>query len=105
MVQRIGATRPHRIFLTEHMAKLGVSDQRLADRLDVSRETVTRWRKYWNRLNPNKLAEIAAALDIAPQELWQHPDRPSVDALLRDEPDDVVKQIAAALSVTRKTGT
>ena len=104
MVTRIGPTRPRRLYLTEHMERRGLTDDRLAGRLDVARETVTRWRKYQNRLNAPKIAQIAAAMEMEPWELWQHPDRPSVDALLSDASDAEVRRLAEAVTVLRKTG-
>jgi transcriptional regulator with XRE-family HTH domain len=108
MVTRIRTTRPHRVYLAEWMAKLGTNDERLAGRLNVARETVTRYRNYPNRLNPAKLAQIAEALDIEVWRLWQDPARPSIDELLAGQDNETVERIARsldALGVIRKTGT
>lgn len=71
------------------MEARGLSDERLADRLDVSRETVWRWRKQQHRLNPEKIAIIAKALDIEPQALWEPPGQISLDALVKDAPEEL----------------
>lgn len=108
MVTRIGSRRPPKVYLEEWMKKLGIDDARLAGRLNVARETVTRYRNYQNRLNPAKMAQIAHALGIEPWRLWQHPDRPSVDELLEAKDDDTVKRIVRSLEelgIIGKTGT
>lgn len=61
------------------MEHLGLSDDKVAGRIwvdgkeGVDRVTVTRWRKHQNRLNPEKIAALANALDITPEELWRPP--------------------------------
>lgn len=71
------------------MAKREVDDKRLAGRLGVARETVTRYRGQPHRLNTEKLAQVAFALDLEPEDLWRHPDRPSLDAMVKNAPDDL----------------
>lgn len=68
------------LYLTEWMEYRGIGDNELAGRLvlsdkpdGVSRETVTRWRYDQRRLDPEKIAALAAALDIEPWQLWQPP--------------------------------
>jgi len=61
------------------MVKLNVSDEELAKRMRVRRETVWRWQDAPNRLNPQKIAQIAEKLGIEPVDLWRHPDRISLD--------------------------
>lgn len=74
----------------------GLSDEGLAAKLGVDRVTVTRYRNQQHRLNPDKQAAIAKALDIEPSELWYPPTgRPSIDALLRGAPDEAVEKLAA----------
>jgi transcriptional regulator with XRE-family HTH domain len=83
------------------MEHRSVSDEKLANRLNVARETVTRWRNQQHRLNPGKIAALAAALDLEPEDLFRPPTaRPSLDSLVRDAPDelqntvtDVVKRL------------
>jgi transcriptional regulator with XRE-family HTH domain len=90
MVARIHSHRRGYLFLKEWMEHRRLSDERLAGRLDVARETVTRWRNQQHRLNPDKIARLASALDIDPTELWRSPaGPPSIDAMVRDVPEDV----------------
>src|SRR5690349_7208577 len=89
MVPRIGPKRAPKLFLSEWMDNRGLSDERLAGRLGVERETVNRWRNHPQRLSLPRIEEIAQAHDCEPADLWRHPGRPSADALLRDAPDDI----------------
>lgn len=102
MVTQIRKGARRHLYIEEWMAYRGLSDERLANRLGVARETVTRWRGQQHRLNPDKIAAIASALDCDPTELWRPPDRPSLDAIMKDAPKDV--QDMAADIVQRLVG-
>lgn len=78
-----------RLFIAEWIEFRGLSDEKVANRIGVARETIWKWRTQPQRLDPNKLAALAEALDIEPQELWFPPSRPSLDAMVRDAPDDL----------------
>lgn len=104
MVPRIGPKVPRRIFLSEWMDKRQLSDERLADRLEVERETVNRWRNYPQRLSLPRIEDIAAALDIEPADLWRHPDRPSADALLRGAPEELQNSAVEMLKIFMRSG-
>lgn len=93
------------LYITEWMEQRGLNDEKLGNRFNppVDRTTVFRWRKEQHRLNPEKIAALAKALDLTPQELWQPPrpdDQPSLDALveaaspdLRATVTDVVRRL------------
>lgn len=88
------------------MEERGLSDEKLAKKLGVARETVTRWRNQQHRLNPDKIAAIAGALDLEPSQLFSPPapsNRPSIDALLRDASDDLVQRAAEVAAILLKT--
>ncbi|MDT2011221.1 helix-turn-helix transcriptional regulator [Carnobacterium divergens] len=55
--------------LTELMKSHDVSDQKLADDLNISRTTVLRWRKGERSPKLNKISEIAKYFSITPEEL------------------------------------
>lgn len=74
------------LYITEHMKKQDISDEHLANRIGVARETVFRWRKEQRRLNPEKIAVIASALDMEPHELYRPPDNPFLDTIVRKAP-------------------
>ena len=65
-------SRPH-LYIEDHLRARDMSDTKLAGRLDVARETVYRWRTEQHRLNPEKIAAIADALGIEPEDLWSPP--------------------------------
>jgi transcriptional regulator with XRE-family HTH domain len=108
MVTRIRAksARRQHLYIAEWMKERGLSDERLAGRLGVDRVTITRYRTQQHRLNPDKIAAIAMALDVPPESLWRPPaaNRPSIDVLLKDAPDEAVKQLARVAEVLLKTG-
>lgn len=108
MVTKIYPRRRGHLYIAEWMEHRGLSDEKLAGRLDVARETVTRWRSQQHRLNPDKIAAIAKALDIEPEELWRPPppsNRPSIDAMLKGASDDAVQKLAEVAAILLKTGT
>ena len=81
------------------MRAKGLSDEKMADRIGVSRETVWKWRKE-RGLKPDKLRRLAHELDMEPEEFFRPPGQESVDALLvgvepelRDTVVDVVKRM------------
>jgi transcriptional regulator with XRE-family HTH domain len=86
------------------MDKRGIDDERMAGRLDVERETVNRWRNYPQRLSLPRIEQLAEALDIEPDDLWHHPDRPSANALLRNAPEDVQIKGIEMLSILVRKG-
>ena len=86
------------------MAERGITDEKLADEIGVERPTVTRWRSQQHRLNPDKIGAIAKALDVEPAELWRPPskERPSLDALLKRAPDEIVRRAAEMTGILMK---
>lgn len=103
MVPRIGKGRRLHVYLAEWMEHRRIDDKRLAERLDVDRVTVTRWRKDEDRLDPSKMSAIAEALDLDdPRELFSPPDRPSLDAIvagasaeIQDTAADIVRRLVS----------
>ena|ERR1051326_19997 len=93
VVQIRKSAREH-LYIEEWMAYRGLSDEKVANRIGVARETVTRWRSQQHRLNPQKIAAIASALDCEPEELWNPPGRPSLDAIMKNT-DDKTRDTAA----------
>lgn len=104
MVTRIRKRARIHLYITEWFEARGLNDEQVANRIDppVDRATVFRWRKEQHRLNPEKIGKLADALDIDSAELYRPPSRPSLDAIIRDAPDDV--QSMAADIVRRMAG-
>lgn len=105
MVTRIRTHARGHLYIAEWMKELGLTDEKLAERMETSRVTVWRWRTEQHRLNPKKIAALALAMDLAPEAFWRLPGRPSLDAIVRDSPDDVVKKAADVVAIIAKTGT
>lgn len=113
-VTHIGSPLALRLHIQEWIDKSGLSDETIAGRIQlverdgsvregVSRETVFRWRKEPWRLDVSKLSALAKALSIEPDDFYHHPDRPSVDALLKDVSKDEHNRIRnAVLSLISK---
>ena len=99
MVTKIGQRRRAHLYIKEWMDHRGMSDEKAASRLGVARETVWKWRTQPARLNPEKLQGLAAILDMEPQEFYRPPDRPSLDAMVANAPDDVQ---AMAVDIVRR---
>lgn len=99
MVTRIRKGARLHYYIKEHMDRLGVSDEAMAGRLDVSRETV--WKRYTDqrRLDPFKIQEFADALDMHPSELLFPPGTPSLDAIANGATPD---QRAMAADIVRR---
>lgn len=77
------------LYITEWMEHRTISDERLGNRLGVGRETVWRWRNEQHRLNPEKIAALASALDCEPQDLWRLPGSQSLDSIVQNAPEDL----------------
>lgn len=102
MPPRIGPRQPHRLFLAEWREHRGLSQETLGDRLGVSHVTVSRWETGKRRPDLGVQVAIAEALDIEPIDLFRHPDRPSADALLRDQPEEVREQAIRLIQAIRR---
>ena len=89
MVTQIGKGRRVHLYIKEWMDAREVSDEKMAGRIGVARETVFRWRTEQKRLTPEKIAMLAEAMDLQPSALWSPPSSPSVDALLQGASADV----------------
>jgi transcriptional regulator with XRE-family HTH domain len=99
MATRIRKLARGHLYIELWMEHRGLSDEKLANRLGVARETVFRWRKEQHRLNPDKIAAIANALDIEPEDLWRPPGRESLDAIVKDAPPELQ---ATAIDIVRR---
>lgn len=108
MVGRIRKGARTHLYITEWRESRGLTLDALANRVGVAENTIWRWENEQHRLNPEKLAALAHALDIEPTQLWQRPGteaRPSIDRLLTDAPDDLVNTAHDIVSrLARKTG-
>jgi transcriptional regulator with XRE-family HTH domain len=102
MPPRIGPRRPFRLFIAEWRDDKGLTQQELADRLGTSDVTVSRWETRKRQPDQGAQQAIAEALGIEWQDLFRHPDQPSADALLRDQPPEVVEQAMKLIQAIRR---
>lgn len=77
------------LYLDEWFEYRGLNDEKVAQRVGVGRQTIWKWRKEQHRLDPGKIAQLADALDCEPMQLWMPPNRPSLDAIVKDADKDL----------------
>ena len=104
MVTRIGPKRPPKLFIAEWREHRHLTQQQLADRIDSTKSSVSRWESGARDITVNALSAIADALDCIVPDLYRSPDRPSADDLLRDM-DERTRRQAIRLIEALKTGT
>lgn len=109
MAARIYPKRPPRIYIAEWREHLGLTQEQLGARIGddgVSGVTVGRWENWddpgGRRPDLNALAAISEALGIELRDLTRHPDQPSADDLLRDQPAEVVEQAMKLIRAIRR---
>lgn len=103
MAVRIGPRRPRRIYLAEWRDHRGLTQEQLGQRLGVAGVSISRWETGRVLLSTDVMAAIAEALaPMEPQDLYRHPDQPSADALLRDQPPEVRDQAIKLIQAIRR---
>ena len=99
----IGPRKPLRFYVGEWRKRRGLTQQQLADRLGRAKSTISQLENGKMDMSGHYMSALADALDIDPEDLHHHPDRPSVDALLKSASPE---QFQAALRVVKAlTGT
>lgn len=90
MPPRIYPKRKPRLFIAEWRDRKGLTQEALGARLETSDVTVSRWETNKRKPDIDALAAIAEALGLSHWTvLTRHPDQPSADDLLRDQPPEV----------------
>lgn len=102
MPARIGPRRAIRLFIAEWREKHPLTQQQLADRLGTTDVTISRWETRKRQPDLNAQEAIAEALGIEVVDLRRHPDQPSADALLRDQPPEVIAQALKLIQAIRR---
>jgi DNA-binding Xre family transcriptional regulator len=95
--------KPH-LYIREWIEHRDISVIQLAGRLGVDRSAVYKWLSGDRRLETGTVAHIAEALGCLPQDLWRPPSRPSLDALLADQPDSMVSKAAEMIEILKRAG-
>lgn len=102
MPPRIGPKRPLKAYLAEWREKKGLTQEQVAQRLGTSDVTISRWETGMRRPDDDAKAAFAEALGIEFADLYRHPDQPSADELLRDQPEEVVRQAMNVIRAMRR---
>jgi len=92
MPPRIGPRKPVKLYLAEWRESRHLTQQQLADRLETSDVTISRWETGKRRPDDDAKSAIAGVLGIEVVDLYRHPIQPSADALLRDATQEVKDQ-------------
>jgi transcriptional regulator with XRE-family HTH domain len=99
---RIGPKRPFRLYIAEWREDKGLTQQQLADRMGTSDVTISRWETGKRRPDMDAQAAIAEALGTEPTDLFRHPAQLSADALLRDQPPEIIDQAIKLIRAIRQ---
>lgn len=104
MPVKIGPKRQRKIFLAEHREARGLTQEQLAARLGATAMTVSRWERQATAITTDTLAAIAEALKggMEAEDLFHHPDSPSPNQLLRDQPPEVVESAMRMIRALRR---
>lgn len=102
MPPRIYAKRQTRLYIAEWRDEKELTQQQLADRLNTSDVTISRWETGKRRPNLDAQEAIAEALGIEAVDLRRHPAQPSADALLRGQPPEVIEMVIKQIMAIRR---
>lgn len=89
MVTRIGPKRPHRLFIAEWRQERGLSQEQLAERINSTKATISRYEKGVRRVGAEAMAALNEALQA---DIRRNPATPSADELLRNASPEVREQ-------------
>jgi transcriptional regulator with XRE-family HTH domain len=106
MIARIGPKQPLRHYLREWRELRGLTQPQLAERLDTSKDQISRWESNKRGMTAAVMQALAEALQIEPGDLFRDPAQPSADELLREATPEQ-RRLAFELveAVLRPTGT
>lgn len=102
MPPRIGPKRPIKLFLSEWRVHMGLTQQQLADRLETTHVTISRWETGKRQPDLKAQEALAEAMGIDAVDLRRHPEQPSADELLRGQPPEVIDQAMKLIRAIRR---
>jgi transcriptional regulator with XRE-family HTH domain len=79
----------HRLYLREHRKRLGISAPRMAQRLNMERESLLRLERSAQNIDWAKAVAYAQALGVSPARLLKPPNMTSLDEPVENEPAEV----------------
>lgn len=107
MVVKIHPRRPRPVYLVEWREHYGLTQKQLAERLGCDVMTVSRWELRKVAISTDALGALAEALGgdmMEPEDLYHHPDRPTPNQLLRNQPEAIQEQaISIIRAISQKT--
>ncbi len=102
MDEILAMKKPPHIFLKEWRKKHKLGQEKLGERIGVDKPQVSNWESGKRRPNARNQALLADALGIEVVDLFRHPEDPSADELLRDEPPEVRKAAIEAIMTLKR---
>jgi transcriptional regulator with XRE-family HTH domain len=105
MPAKIHPKRRRRVFLAEWRESKNLTQKQLAERVGGDVMTISRWELGKVAISTDALAALAEALGgdlMEPEDLYHHPDRPTANQLLRDQPPDIVDSAIKMLKAIRR---
>lgn len=84
-------------------APIGAPNWQDMMRVEASGMTVSRWELGKVLMNTDAMQAVADALGIEPEDLWHHPDQPTPNQLLRDQPPSVEEQAINLIRAIRRS--
>jgi transcriptional regulator with XRE-family HTH domain len=79
---RIGPKLPVRAYIAQWRESKGLTQEQLADRLDVSKSTISKWESEDRAPSINTLAAVAEALGVRTEALYRYPGEKTPEDLL-----------------------
>ncbi len=106
MVTRIGGRRPAKLFLAQWRQFLGLTQEQVAERVESTKGTISRWETGTRAPPFEALEALADAFGRpSPADLFRDPLQPTADDLLRELRPADRERVISFIDVLRKTGT
>lgn len=105
MVVKIHPRRRRKVYVAEWREHYDLTQKQLAERLGCDVMTVSRWELGKVAISTDALAALAEALGgdlMEPEDLYHHPDQPTPNQLLRDQPPAIQAQALSIIRAIRK---
>lgn len=103
-VDRIGPRHAHRHYIREWMRKRGLSQAKVADRMDTDQATVSKLLTGKLRISDIWLYGFAEALDVAVPDLFRDPKRPTQDELLAGLSEEDTRKVISMIEAFKRAG-
>lgn len=102
IMEKIGSSRALRWYLSEWRDKVGLTQDAIAARMDTNKGQISKLETGKQRLNDRWIMGYAYALGIEAADLLHHPDKPSVQTLLKGASPEVREQASRVVEAFLK---